>query len=162
HLGRRTSWNTGDWLPVVAPSPIREPAHRAFPKEAEDWDLARIVAQYAAAARRCRDGGLDGIEIEAYGHLLDGFWSPATNRRTDAYGGSRENRLRFAREVLDAIRAEVGPAFIVGLRLVVDEDWEEGFDAEEGLAIARALAATGQVDFFSVIRGHIDSDEALS
>src|SRR5690606_32051649 len=100
--------------------------------------------------------------IEAYGHLLDGFWSPATNRRTDAYGGSLDNRLRFAREVLDAIRAEVGGQFVVGLRLTVDEDWEQGFDADEGLAIARALAATGQLDFLSVIRGHIDSDAALS
>ncbi|SMF54034.1 2,4-dienoyl-CoA reductase [Tistlia consotensis] len=167
HLGRRTGWNTGDWLPVVAPSPLREPAHRAFPKEAEDWDLARIVAQYAAAARRCRDGGLDGIEIEAYGHLLDGFWSPATNKRSDAYGGSRENRLRFTREVLAAIRAEVGSGFVVGIRLVVDEAWQEeagpvGFGADEGLAIARALAGDRTLDFFSVIRGHIESDEALS
>ncbi|MEX0760539.1 MAG: FAD-dependent oxidoreductase, partial [Tistlia sp.] len=167
HLGRRTGWNTGDWLPVLAASPVREAAHRAFPKEAEDWDLARIAGQYAAAARRCRDGGLDGIEIEAYGHLLDGFWSPATNRRGDAYGGSLDNRLRFAREVLCAIRAEVGAAVVVGIRLVVDEAWTDeagpvGLDAEAGLEIARALAGDGQLDFFSVIRGHIDSDEALS
>jgi N-methyl-L-proline demethylase len=84
HLGRRTNWNHSDWLPVLAPSPVREPAHRSFPKEAEDWDLARIVRNYAAAAQRMQAAGLDGIEIEAYGHLLDGFWSPATNRRTDA------------------------------------------------------------------------------
>ncbi|MCA3538416.1 MAG: N-methylproline demethylase, partial [Rhodobacter sp.] len=88
HLGRRTGWNKGDWLPVLAPSPVREPAHRAFPKEAEDWDLDRIVADYAAAAQRMQAAGLDGIEFEAYGHLMDGFWSPATNRRTDDYGGS--------------------------------------------------------------------------
>jgi 2,4-dienoyl-CoA reductase-like NADH-dependent reductase (Old Yellow Enzyme family) len=113
HLGRRTNWNKADWLPVLAASPVREPAHRSFPKEAEDWDLARIVKAYAAAAQRMQAAGLDGIEIEAYGHLLDGFWSPATNRRTDAYGGSLDNRLRFTFEVLDAIRAAVGPEFIV-------------------------------------------------
>ena len=68
-------------------SPVREPAHRAFPKEAEDWDIERIVADYAAAAQRMQAAGLDGIEFEAYGHLMDQFWSPATNHRDDEYGG---------------------------------------------------------------------------
>src|SRR6476620_8330199 len=95
HLGRRTGWNRGDWLPVLAPSPIREPAHRAFPKEMEDWDIERIITDYADAAERMRAGGMDGIELECYGHLIDGFWSPATNMRTDEYGGSLDNRLRF-------------------------------------------------------------------
>ncbi|HZS84468.1 MAG TPA: NADH:flavin oxidoreductase [Stellaceae bacterium] len=162
HLGRRTSWSRGDWLPVVAPSVVREPAHRAFPKAAEDWDIARIVADYAAAAERCRAAGLDGIEIECYGHLADQFWSPATNRRADAYGGSLDNRLRFVLAVIDAIRARIGSAFILGVRMVCDEDWERGLSREEGIAIARRLAATGQIDFINVIRGHIETDEALS
>ena len=104
HLGRRTVWNKADWLPVLAPSSVREAAHRAFPKALEDWDIARIVADYAAAAARMEAAGLDGIEIEAYGHLPDQFWSPATNHRDDAYGGSLDNRLRFIRQVLDAVR----------------------------------------------------------
>lgn len=162
HLGRRTNWNTADWLPVVAPSPLREPAHRAFPKEAEDWDIERIVAAYAAATERCKAGGFDGVEIELYGHFLDGFWSPATNQRQDAHGGSLANRLRATYQALDAMRAAVGPAFIIGLRLVCDEDWQRGLSREEGLEIAQRLVATGQVDFLNVIRGHIDSDEALS
>jgi N-methyl-L-proline demethylase len=162
HLGRRTTWAQADWLPVLAPSPIREPAHRAFPKEAEDWDIARIVKAYAAAAARMQAAGLDGIEIEAYGHLLDGFWSPATNRRQDGWGGSLDNRLRFALEVLDAVRAAVGERFIVGTRLVVDEAWEKGLSRAEGLEIARRLAATGKIDFLNVIRGHIETDAALS
>jgi NADPH-dependent 2,4-dienoyl-CoA reductase/sulfur reductase-like enzyme len=106
--------------------------------------------------------GLDGIELEAYGHLMDQFWSPATNRREDEYGGSLDNRLRFTFMVLDAIRAAVGPEFIVGLRLVADEDWDKGLSREEGLEIARRLVATGQVDFLNVIRGHIETDAALS
>ena len=73
HLGRRTGWNKADWLPVLSASPVREPAHRSFPKQAEDWDLDRIVADYASAAARMQAAGLDGIEFEAYGHLLDGF-----------------------------------------------------------------------------------------
>jgi 2,4-dienoyl-CoA reductase-like NADH-dependent reductase (Old Yellow Enzyme family)/thioredoxin reductase len=162
HLGRRTNWNQADWLPVLAPSPVREPAHRSFPKEAEDWDLARITTAYAAAAERMQAAGLDGIEIEAYGHLLDGFWSPATNRRTDDYGGSLDNRLRFTFEVLGAIRAAVGADFIVGIRMVADEDWERGLSRAEGIEIARRLVASGQVDFLNIIRGHIETDAALA
>jgi 2,4-dienoyl-CoA reductase-like NADH-dependent reductase (Old Yellow Enzyme family) len=162
HLGRRTNWNKADWLPVLAPSPVREPAHRAFPKAAEDWDLDRIVADYAAAAQRMQAAGLDGIELEAYGHLLDQFWSPATNRRNDDYGGSLDNRLRFTRRVLDAIRAAVGPDFIVGVRMVADEDRERGLSREEGIEIARRLVDGGQVDFLNIIRGHIDTDAGLA
>jgi N-methyl-L-proline demethylase len=162
HLGRRTNWNHSDWLPVLAPSPVREPAHRAFPKEAEDWDLDRIVQDYADAAERMQAGGLDGIEIEAYGHFLDGFWSPATNHRTDEYNGSLDNRLRFTWRVLDAMRERVGPDFLIGLRMVADEDWDKGLSREEGVEIARRLATCGKVDFLNLIRGHIDSDAALS
>jgi 2,4-dienoyl-CoA reductase-like NADH-dependent reductase (Old Yellow Enzyme family) len=163
HLGRRTGgWSSGDWLPVLAPSPLREPAHRAFPKEAEDWDIERIVADYAAAAQRMQAAGLDGIEIEAYGHLADQFWSPATNKRRDLYGGSLDNRLRFVFRVLDAVRRAVGPDFIVGIRMVADEDWKQGLSKEEGLQIAHKLVASAQVDFLNVIRGHMDTDAALT
>ncbi|MFO1146876.1 MAG: FAD-dependent oxidoreductase [Alsobacter sp.] len=162
HLGRRTGWNKADWLPVLAASPVREPAHRAFPKEAEDWDIERIVADYAAAAQRMQAAGLDGIEFEAYGHLMDQFWSPATNRRDDAYGGSLDNRLRFSRQVISAVRKAVGPDFIVGIRLVADEDWDQGLTREEGVEIARRIAASGEVDFLNLIRGHIDTDAALT
>ncbi len=68
HLGRRTNWNKGDWLPVLSASPVREPAHRAFPKEAEDWDLERIITGYADAAERLAAAGLDGLEFEAYSY----------------------------------------------------------------------------------------------
>ena len=81
---------------MIAPSQVREAAHRAFPKTMEDWDIARIIADYADAAERMKAAGLDGIELECYGHLLDQFWSPATNQRDDEYGGSLDNRLRFS------------------------------------------------------------------
>jgi len=162
HLGRRTNWNHSDWLPVLAPSRVREAAHRSFPKQAEDWDIERIVSDYVACAQRMEAAGLDGIEIESYGHFLDGFWSPATNLREDEYGGSLENRMRFSLRIFAAIRKAVGPDFIVGTRLVVDEDWDKGLSREEGLEIARRLVATGDVDFLNVIKGHIDSDAALA
>jgi 2,4-dienoyl-CoA reductase-like NADH-dependent reductase (Old Yellow Enzyme family)/thioredoxin reductase len=161
HLGRRTTWNKADWLPALAPSPVREPAHRAFPKVIEDWDIERIIADYAAAAQRMQAAGLDGIEIEAYGHLPDQFWSPATNHRTDEYGGSLANRLRFTHRVLDAVRAATGPRFIVGIRMVADEAWDIGLSRAEGIEIARRIVAAGTVDFLNVIRGHMDTDAAL-
>ena len=162
HLGRRTAWNKADWLPVLAPSPIREPAHRSFPKQLEDWDIDRIVADYGAAAARMEAAGLDGIEIIAYGHLPDQFWSPATNHREDEYGGSLDNRLRFTHRVLDSVRRSTKPNFIVGIRLVADEDWSKGLSREEGIEIARRLSSSGKVDFLNIIRGHMETDAALA
>ena len=162
HLGRRTAWNKADWLPVLSASPVREAAHRTFPKTAEDWDLDRIVADYASAAQRMQAAGLDGLEFEAYGHLLDGFWSPATNHRDDDYGGSLDNRLRFTWRVIDAVRAAVGPDFLVGIRMVADEDMDKGLTRDEGVEIARRLASSGKFDFLNIIRGHIDTDAALT
>ncbi len=162
HLGRRTNWNKADWLPVLAPSMVREPAHRAFPKVAEEWDIDRVVKDYAATAQRMQAAGLDGIELECYGHFLDQFWSPATNKRDDEFGGALDNRLRFTNRVLTAIRDAVGSEFIVGVRMVADEDWDKGLSREEGVEIARRLVASGTIDFLNVIRGHIDTDAALS
>lgn len=160
HLGWRGSNFTGDWLPLIWPTHGREPAHRSFTKKAEDWDLARIIGQYASAAQRCRDGGLDGVELEAYGHLLDAFWPPA-NTRDDRWGGSLEGRMRFSLEVVDAVRKAVGQDFIVGIRMVVDDATPGGLGREEGLSIARTLQDHG-IDFISVIKGRIDSEVALS
>jgi 2,4-dienoyl-CoA reductase-like NADH-dependent reductase (Old Yellow Enzyme family) len=162
HLGRRTAWNKADWLPVLAPSPIREPAHRSFPKAIEDWDIDRIVADYAAAAQRMQAAGLDGLEINAYGHLPDQFWSPATNQRDDAFGGDLDARMAFSLRVMQAMRAAVGPGFLLGVRMVADEDWEIGLSRADGVEIARRFKASGLVDFLNIIRGHIDSDNALT
>jgi len=162
HLGRRSISNAGDWLPIVAPSCVREPAHRGFPKIAEISDIRRIVKAYGAAARRCQQGGLDGVEIEAYGHLLDSFWSPRTNLRTDHYGGSLENRTRFSIEIMEEIRKQVGNNYIVGIRMVFDEDLPDGLRLEEGLKIGEMLVNTGALDFINVIKGHVDTQEGLS
>jgi len=162
HLGRRTVWNKGDWLPVVAPSPVREPAHRAFPKEMEDWDIDRIVMEYADAAERMKEAHLDGFEFQCYGHLMDGFWSPATGRRSDEYGGSLENRLRFAYRVLHAVRERVGQSMLVGLRIAADEDWEQGLTRAEGVAICQHFKNSGLIDFLNIIKGHIEHDSPLA
>ncbi|MGC9448049.1 N-methyl-L-proline N-demethylase HpbA [Cereibacter johrii] len=162
HLGRRTRWDKGDWLPVVAPSHEREAAHRAFPKRMEEWDIARIVGDFADAAERMKAAGLDGIELEAYGHLLEQFWSPLTNDLEAPWGGSLENRLRFTFEVLGAIRKRVGPDFIVGVRYTGDQDLAGGMGAAEGLEVSRRLKESGLIDFLNVVKGHIDTDPGLT
>ncbi len=162
HLGRRSVWDGGDWLPTVSPGPFREPAHRAFPKVAEDWDIERIISDFADATERMQAAGLDGVEIECYGHLLDQFLSPLTNTQPAPWGGDFSNRMRFATEVLSACRKRVGPEFIIGLRFVADEDAPGGLPLEDGVAFARHLKDAGLIDFINVIRGRIHTDAALA
>lgn len=163
HLGRRTGWSKGDWLPSVSSSKHREPAHRAFPKLAEDWDITRIIADFADAAERMKEGGMDGIELQVYGHLLDQFWSPLTNDLDGPYGGQTlDSRLKLPLDVLGVIRKRVGDDFIVGLRYTADEAAAGGITPEEGLEISKRMAATGMVDFLNVIRGRIHTDPAMT
>jgi N-methyl-L-proline demethylase len=162
HLGRRTRWDKGDWLPVVAAGPAREPSHRAFPKVIEDWDIARIIQDYADAAERMKAAGLDGVEFECYGHLMDQFMSPLTNALPAPYGGSLENRARFTMEVLAACRERVGPDFLLGVRYTADEVEAGGIDAEEGIAIGRMFRDSGLVEFLNIIKGRIFTDPAMT
>ena len=163
HLGRRTTWNKGNWLPSVSSSKHREPAHRAFPKLIEDWDIVRIINDFADAAERMKAGGMDGIELQVYGHLLDQFWSPLTNDLTGPYGADTlENRMRFPMDVLAAVRKRVGDDFIVGFRYTADEAQKGGINAADGLEISKRLAATGQLDFLNVVRGRIHTDPAMT
>ncbi len=162
HLGWRARSDTGDWFPTLAPSHLREPAHKGFPKQAEDWDLARIIEDYADAAERMQMAGLDGIEVMASGHLLDAFWSPLTNRMEGPYNGTLENRMRFSLDVLAGIRNRVGPDFIVGVRCIVDEMAPGGITAVEGLEIGKLLQTSGLIDFLNVNRSRIVTDAALT
>ena len=162
HLGRRSHWGTDDWLPLLSASGKRETAHRGFPKQAEAWDITRIISDYADAAERMKEAGLDGIEVQAYCHIIDQFWSDVTNQRDDAYGGSFENRMRFSDQLLGAIRDRVGSDFIVGIRYTADEQYKhDGIDVEEGMKISRHLRDSGLVDFMNVIRGRCDTDPAM-
>jgi len=162
HLGRRTRWDKGDWLPAVTPSHKREPAHRAFVKKMEDWDIARIITDYADAAERMQAGGMDGIELEVFGHLMDQFISPLTNTLDAPYGGTLENRMRFSMDVLRAIRKRVGDDFIVGMRFTVDEAQEGGTTFEDGIKVCNTWRDSGMVDFLNVIRGRIHTDPAMT
>lgn len=153
HAGRRTRPTSGNWLPTVAPSAIREPAHGAMPKVLELSDIKRIANDYAEAAHRCYEGGLDGIELLVSGHLIGQFWSELSNKRTDAYGGSLTNRLRFGMEVLESIRNRVPQPFIVSLRFTANEFVEGGIDENQGIEIAKLHAVSGLVDCLNVSGG---------
>lgn len=164
HMGHRTDNYTHDWIPALSASGTREPAHRAFSRIADARDLERIARDFAETAARCKAGGLDGVEISAYsGHLLDSFLSPRHNHRTDEYGGSLENRMRFPLQVINAVREAVGDDYIVGVRMSFDEMLpdDSGMVPADALRVAAAMQDAG-VDFFSVNRGNADTDYELA
>ncbi|MEH6576300.1 MAG: FAD-dependent oxidoreductase [Amphritea sp.] len=163
HFGRRSRWDGENWPNLLSPSGIREPVHRATCKIMEEEDIWRVIDTFAQAARRAKEGGLDGVELEAvHQHLIDQFWSPRVNKRTDKWGGSLENRMRFGHEVLKAIRAEVGPDFIVGLRMSGDEFHSDGLSHDDLKKIAAYYNATGLVDFFGVVGSGADTHNTLA
>ena len=119
-------------------------------------EIKLIVKSYAASARRMRETGYDGVEITSdmgTGSLLVSFLSPVTNRRTDEYGGSPENRSRLLMEVIDAVRKAVGADFVVGLRLVGDMLMNGGTTLDDAKVIAAKAEATGQIDYLSISAG---------
>jgi 2,4-dienoyl-CoA reductase-like NADH-dependent reductase (Old Yellow Enzyme family)/thioredoxin reductase len=160
HLGRRGDAMEGYWLPTIAPSPVRETLHRNMPREMDHHDIDRVVKSYGAAARRCKEGGLDGLETLAASHLIGQFFSPETNLRRDQFGGSVENRARFAMMVHEEIRRQVGSDFVVGMRLSIEE--EGGLPFADALEIAGLLKREGLVDFFNCNVGRMDTEIALA
>lgn len=150
HMGRRTGWDSGDWIAPIAPSSVRDPAHHAVPRAMEIEDIERVIADYGAAAVRCAEGGLDGIEILVSSHLPGQFLSVAANRREDRYGGSLENRTRFLERILREVRAKAPKGFLLSLRMAVDESDEGGPDLEETIAIARRLYSAGLYDLLNL------------
>ena len=162
HLGRRGNAYADNWLPVIAPSPSREILHRSFAREMDEGDIARVVAAFGDAAWRCKEGGLDGIETLAGGHLIGQFLSPITNRRTDRFGGTLANRSRFGLMVHEEIRRRVGDDFVVGLRYTVDEGMADGLDFDDCVEIARAFEAAGTIDFFNANYGRMDTERGLA
>jgi 2,4-dienoyl-CoA reductase-like NADH-dependent reductase (Old Yellow Enzyme family) len=155
HLGRRANTRTWDWLPTVAPSRSRE-VDGSFPNVMDHDDIRRIVKSYGEAALRCKEGGLDGCEVVGHAHLLEQFWSPASNWRSDEFGGTLENRLRFGFMVLEEIRRKVGDDFIVGIRVAMDQGFAGGLRKEDCLEIARIHEKSGLIDFLNLNYGRVD------
>jgi len=140
---------------IVSASWITSELTQRTSRMASADELAEIVELYRACATRCRDGGLDGVEVSmAHGMLLASFISPAMNAREDRYGGDIEGRTLFPREVLRAVRAACGDDMILGVRMPGDELIPGGIDAASAAEIARILAGTGDVDYLSITAGN--------
>lgn len=139
---------------AVAPSAVPNERFHVMPRAMPARLIEEIVAGFEAAAARCRTAGLDGVEVVAsHGYLAGQFMNPRTNLRTDRYGGSFENRLRFVREVLAAVRRGAGEDMVVGIRLSGDEKDHDGLEQGEMLDIAGALAQHGVLDYLNVTAG---------
>ena len=163
HMGRRSRWDGENWPNLMSPSGIREPVHRATCKVIEEEDIWRVVGDFAKAAVRAKEGGLDGVELSAvHQHMIDQFWSPRVNQRSDQWGGSFENRMRFGMEVLKAVRAAVGDDFVVGMRIAGDEFHPDGLNHDDMKQIAAYYDATGMVDYFGVVGSGCDTHNTLA
>lgn len=163
HMGRRSRWDGENWPNLMSPSGIREPVHRATCKTIEVEEIRRVIGDFARAAVRAKEGGLDGVELSAvHQHMIDQFWSPRVNKRTDEWGGSFENRMRFGMEVLKAVREAVGPDFVVGMRITGDEFHPDGLSHEDMKQIAAYYDATGLVDYFGVVGSGCDTHNTLA
>lgn len=163
HMGRRSAYQGDPWPHLVSPSGIREPVHRGNAKEIEIEDIKRIIKDFGKAAKRVQQSGFDGIEISAaHQQLIDQFWSPRSNQRTDDWGGSLKNRMRFGIEALASVRSAVGRDFCVGLRMCADEFHDNGINHETAREIAQAMCETNLIDFISVIGSGADTHNTLA
>lgn len=142
-------------------SPLASPLHGEVAHEMDAGDIAEVTRGYADSAANAIAAGFDGVEIHgAHGYLLQQFMSPWCNHRTDAYGGSFDNRLRFTLEVVAAVRAAVPRSKVVGIRLSAEEWIEEGIHLDEMTEVARRLAATGGIDYIHVSTSTYHPDRA--
>ena len=159
HAGRQNmSANIVGGQAPLAPSPIQSNVGGDPPKEMTHEDIERVIDQFRQGARRTRQAGFDAVEIHGcHGYVLTQFLSPATNVRTDEWGGSFENRARFGLEVVKAVREAVGDDYPVLFRISLEERTDGGLTAEEGLAFCKLIEP--YVDLLNVSAGIYESME---
>lgn len=155
HPGREmTLAADGTHAVAVAPSAIPNERFHVMPQEMSRALIREVVDGFRVAANRVRQAGLDGIEVVAsHGYLIAQFFNPRVNFRADEYGGSFDNRLRFAREVLAAVRKGAGPGMAIGMRFSAEEKDHDGLESGECLSIAHTLAGDGVLDYLNVTAG---------
>ncbi|MBM3504557.1 MAG: FAD-dependent oxidoreductase [Alphaproteobacteria bacterium] len=150
HLGRQIDPHFAR-MPALGPSAVPWAANAPPPQPMTRDQIAEVVAGHASVAKNLIAAGLDGIEVQmGHGHLVQQFLSPHSNQRHDAYGGSEENRRRFAIEVLGAVRAAVGPEVTVGIRVSADEYLGGGLTLADMQRHVPAIVGTARVDFVNV------------
>ena len=173
HAGRKAScmrpWDGGKGIapdrggwPIVGPSPIAFDDGYPVPHELSEAEIAAIVSKFAASARRAREAGFDLIEIHgAHGYLISSFLSPVSNRRTDRYGGSFENRTRLLLEVVDAVRTEWPNDKPLFVRISCTDWMEGGWGLEDSVKLAQLLKAGGKVDLVDCSSGGVDARQKV-
>ena len=160
HAGRQRSLKAYDTYPV-APSALKEPAVPYVPRALTVEEIHELVAAFGAAAARAKKCGFDCVEIHgAHGYLINQFMSTFSNKRTDEYGGTLENRMRFALEVVDAVRAAVGPDYPVLFRFNTCDYVEGGIELPEAIVMAKMLEEAG-VDALHCTQGMFASKQAI-
>ena len=133
------------------PSAVKSPAYGETAKAMEPEDIAEVVDWWARSAELSREAGFDGTEVHiAHSYLLHAFLSPVYNKRTDEYGGSFENRLRFTREVIAEIRKRCGRDWPVGIRVTLSDFIPGGLTPGDAVKTARLLEDDGQIDYVNV------------
>ena len=160
HLGPRNSNFTADWLPLISSSRHREPTHRSFTKAMEDFDIDRVVNDFAAATARVKAAGFDGLEFLHTGHLVDYFFGSRFNQREDEYNGDLAARMRFPLQIIDAMRG-ASEGLALGVRMSVLEELEGGITEDVSIDVLGEYAAHG-VDFLNLNVGTISSDKELA
>ena len=173
HAGRKASsrspWDggalidpaEGGWLPL-APSAVAQKPGEAAPRAMTTPDIDCVIAAFAQAAQRARRLGFDAIELHmAHGYLLHQFLSPLSNQRSDAYGGSLENRMRLPLAVFSAVREAAGPGLPVGVRLSATDWADGGWDLAQTLVISKQLEAAG-CDFLDISSGGISHQQKIA
>lgn len=141
-------------LPVWAPSAVADPLFREVPKAVTQSDIDDIIAGYVTVAENCAEGGFDGIELQcSHSSIVRGFLSPATNKRTDQYGGSLVNRARLLLDISLAVRKAIGNDLALGVRLCGDEFIEGGTTIDEAIEVAKLVEAAGNVDYINTSIG---------
>ena len=153
HAGANVA-DTDAGRPLLAPSPIMSRLSREIPKQMTIEEIDELVDAHGTASVRVRKSGLDGVELlSAFGYLPAAFLSPYSNNRSDDYGGSLENRMRFLLRSIDAVRTGIGSDRLLGVRLPGDEQVEGGLSQSELQDIAALIAQTGKVDYLNIIVG---------
>lgn len=153
HNGGQASGMYGR-LPVWAPSPVADPLFREVPKEIDEAEIEEVIDGYALVAQHCKDGGFDGIELQcSHSSIVRGFLSPATNLRTDRYGGSAENRARLLLEIVSSVREAIGSSLCLGVRICGDELIEGGTTIEDAVTVAKMVQEQGLVDYLNTSIG---------
>lgn len=162
HSGRETStYVLGGGRQIVAPSPVTCAAIGEEPRELTHAEVKETINKFVMGALRCKRAGADGVELHgAHGYLINQFLSPNTNLRSDEYGGSFENRMRFVEEIVVGIKEKCGPDFPVSIRLSVDEFEEGGTTIELSKKIATSLEKIG-VDAIHASCGNYNSMDKM-